>query len=118
MTEQDQGGAAALKQPVRFIKSSQFRVIYVEGAYGGLSPRGRISFALYNERTPIPRATEVGLDQAGKFEETLTDSRTGIVREVEAQVTMGIEEAAELARWLSERVAIARDLLAAGQPDA
>lgn len=118
MTEQDLARAQAPKQPVTFIKSGQFRVIYVEGAYGGLSPRGRISFALYNERTPIPRVTEVGPDANGKFEEILTDSKSGIVREVEAQVTMGIEEAAELARWLAERVVIARELLAAGQADA
>jgi len=118
MTEQDLDRPDDLKQQVTFIKSSQFRVIYVEGAYGGLSPRGRISFALYNERTPIPQATEVGRNPDGNFEEVLKDSKVGIVREVEAQLTMGLDEAAELARWLTERVAIARDLLAAGQPDA
>jgi hypothetical protein len=41
-----------------YIKSNLFRVIPIDGAFGGLSPNGReIRMALFNERRPIPQKT-------------------------------------------------------------
>jgi hypothetical protein len=37
-----------------FIKSNFFRVIHVDGAFGGLSPNGFVHMALYSERRAIP----------------------------------------------------------------
>ena len=38
-----------------FIKSQTYATYHVDGAYGGLTPRGLVSVALYNERFPIPK---------------------------------------------------------------
>ena len=38
--------------------SSDFREIHVDGAYGGLTPRGLINLNFYAERAPIPKSSE------------------------------------------------------------
>lgn len=100
------------KAQISYIKSNLYRVIFAEGAYGGVSPRGMISFALYNERQAIPRNSEVTVTDRSVLSEAITDTRGGLVREVEAQIMMGLDEAAELSRWLAEKVEFARQLTA------
>jgi hypothetical protein len=53
--------------PFHFRKSSLFRVIHADGAYGGISPNGNIHFALYNERFPIPKITSRGFTKDGRL---------------------------------------------------
>jgi hypothetical protein len=98
---------------ISYIKSNFFRVVYAEGAFGGVSPRGQISFALYNERIPIPKQGQATLGPDGKLSEVPTDTRDGMVREVEVEVIMSIAEAAELARWLGDKVTQATAIMAA-----
>jgi hypothetical protein len=90
-----------------YIKSSFFRVVYAEGAYGGLTPRGKIYFSLYNERPAIPRRTEMQFSEDGETAvgpERITDTRGGIVREVEAEILMDVSAAVEFHNWLGERI--------------
>jgi hypothetical protein len=113
--------AAAVPSPDQlefdYIKSNFFRVVYVDGVFGGISPRGMMAFAFYNERAPIPRKTAVtmvdGIPQFGPgptSAERVIDTRTGIVREVETEVVMSIESAEALHRWLGEKIELWRDM--------
>ena len=115
MDEMNESSATA---EVSYIKSNLYRVIYAEGAYGGPSPRNMISFALYNERAAIPRKSTITIAKDGSvLSEEITDTRGGIVREVEAEIFMGVDEAAELSRWLAKKVEVARALLSEEVPD-
>lgn len=92
-----------------YIKSNQFRVIHADGAYGGISPRGYIHFALYNERTAIPRTTSLDLVSSkagvGTYgNEVRVDGRDGYVREIEIDVMMDIRAAKNLHEWLDEKI--------------
>ncbi len=98
------------KEKIRFdyIKSNHFRVIHVDGVYGGNSPRvGHIGMAVWNERWPIPKQT-AQMIQSGKVtnEEILSERvmRDAIVREVEVLLTMDIETAKVMQRWLGQKI--------------
>src|SRR4051812_28828519 len=84
--EQSATGDAPARTSIKFnyIKSSQFRVVHADGAYGGITPRGYIHASLYSERRPLPQLTEVPIlpgDQLGE-EKPLTQ-KEDMVRELE-----------------------------------
>ena len=94
-----------------YLKSSSFRVIHVDGAHGGLSPRGGIQLALFNERIPIPKATTHELSKNGALGSELRDervSRTAVIREVEIEALMSVETAESLVDWLKEVISKAK----------
>ena len=72
-----------------YIKSSLFRVIHADGAYGGVTARGYIHVTFYNERKAIPQRTTVTVDADTKIaREIITASRGGVVRELEIGVLL------------------------------
>jgi len=88
-----------------FNKSHLFRVIKIHGAWGGLSPRGEIQMNIFSERLPLPdsitqEVTDGGL---GKIVEQV-GTTAGIVREVEAAITMTPDVARKVAEWLTNKV--------------
>jgi len=87
-----------------FIKSNYFRVIHVEGVFGGSSPRGLISMAVYNERWPIPKQIIKEFKNGRPGEEIERASRDAIVREVEAQLVMDVPTAKVICKWLQEKI--------------
>ncbi|MEZ6234093.1 MAG: hypothetical protein R3B68_07880 [Phycisphaerales bacterium] len=87
-----------------YIKSSQFRTVWADGAWGGATPRGVICMALYSERQPIPLRVRYGLKEDDTLgEEVERAGRQGIVREVEANIMMTAATARSLADWLYKR---------------
>lgn len=94
--------------PIHFIKSSQFRVVWADGMHGGITPRGLLHMAFFNERSPLPRQTEVDVNPDGTAEtgrgERTVDSRKGIVREIEVDVLMNLETAESFRDWLSGKI--------------
>lgn len=93
---------------ITYVKSNNFRVVFAEGAYGGISPRGRISFAFYNERQALPRSSELRILPDGSASETTTEQVSDIVRELEVEMVMDLAEAEEFSKWLAEKVALLR----------
>lgn len=91
-----------------FIKSAFFRVISVEGAFGGLSPTGRsIHMAIFSERRPIPRKTVHPLMDDGSLGEELKDrreSRESFVREIEADLVLDLPTAIGVHQWLGNKI--------------
>ena len=90
-----------------YIKGHFFRVVHVDGVFGGLSPTGEISASLFSQRPPIPQLTV----QAVKNENELGDeivaervSKDGLVREMEVSLVLSPQVADALAKWLMERV--------------
>ena len=87
--------------------SPYFRVVHADGAFGGPTPSGRqLHFIFYNERPTIPTsvrhelAPEAGGLRVGKEIRAERIGKAGFEREVEVDVRMDVEVAANFYRWL------------------
>lgn len=88
-----------------YSKSSYFRVIKVDGAWGGISPSGDIVMSTYNERAPIPDVQEFNITAEGKLNLVTQETTSqGIMREVEVAMSMRPEAALAMANWLLDKV--------------
>lgn len=96
------------QQTIRFfyIKSTQFRVMHVDGALGGLTPRGGIHLAIYSERPAIPQVATHELSPEGQLGRipTETEGKEGIVREIDADLLLSRQAAIELRDFLTENI--------------
>lgn len=92
----------------KYVFPDDYNPVYVNGAYGGISPRGEITMNFYLERSPVPREElrtvnsdgTVG-DQVKLNPEDLTHI---IVRYVSAGVIMSPETARLIYTWLGEHL--------------
>lgn len=94
-------------QKVRFfyIKSSQFRVIHVDGVIGAPTPNGFLHFGVYSERAAFPQSSEHTLSPEGRLSPpTSEEGKRGIVRELDTDLIMNIETATELRDFLTEQI--------------
>jgi hypothetical protein len=100
------GVDAAALEAIRFhyIKSRSFRVIHVDGAIGGLTPRGYIHAALYSERRTIPQITEQEVLPDGQLGKPKpVSSKEHVTRDMEADLILDARTARELGSWLMAR---------------
>lgn len=97
------------------IKSNAFRTIHVDGAFGGVSPRGSlINMTLFNERWPVPTQITHAIDKDGAVGEELKErraTRRGVVRELEANLVFDVETAKRLVQWLLDKIQQAESAL-------
>jgi len=88
-----------------YVKSNFFRVIHADGAWGGLSPRGDIHIAFYNERAAIPDHSSFRVSSDGKVvEPEKFEAESELVREVEIDVVVDLTTAKSLRTWLDLRI--------------
>lgn len=101
-----------------YIKSSAFRVVHGEGAFGGSGPRGNtVQFSVFSERWPIPKQTTHKLTETGDLSDEITErrnTRDAIMREVEVQIVMSTDNARVFAAWLNKVLARIDDAKAKG----
>jgi hypothetical protein len=92
-------------------KGNEFRVLHVDGVYGGLSPDGYINMSVYNQRRPIPQKVvhEIDDQELGDEREEERESKEGVVREVEANIVMDVNTAIALRNWIDEKLEEALD---------
>ncbi|MDK1386402.1 hypothetical protein QN224_13380 [Sinorhizobium sp. 8-89] len=90
---------------IHYEKSRHFRVIHADGAYGGVAPSGYLHFALYNDRFPLPKVGSIPIDDNQKVTgpEVPIERKTGVFREVEADVIMDLPTALGFSLWLYEK---------------
>lgn len=89
-----------------YIKSKAFRVLHVDGAWGGITPNLNIHMSVFSERHPIPQQIVVEVAEDGVTKE-LPDrklARDGMVREVDADLVMDLPTAAAIYQWLGEKI--------------
>src|SRR6266700_8184863 len=90
-----------------FEKSNFFRVVHVDGAFGGISPGSQtIHISVYSERQPIPKKI-VQKIQHGELGEEIPEKRvgrSGIFRELETDLVMSADVAIALRAWLDQRI--------------
>ena len=89
-----------------YIKSNHFRVIHADGALGGVTPRGYVHLAFYNERPAIPRKGIRKLSEDGSHleQEVYVEGFKDIVREIEFDVLIDENAARELHDWLNRQI--------------
>lgn len=97
------------RMEVRYLKSSAFRVIHTDGAWGGVTPRGDIHMVLYSERPSIPDNSFYEVSADGHVGKEIPGTGTtlatrGMVREVEVDAIMTLPTAKVLLEWLSNKV--------------
>lgn len=86
-------------------KSNAFRVVHGDGVWGGVTPRGGISMSFFSERGPIPKSLRYALSADGNLGEIEeSDSKGGIVREVEVTVMIDLDVARSLVSWLEDHI--------------
>jgi hypothetical protein len=96
------------------LKSRLFRVIHVDGAYGGLNPSLSIHMAIYSERTSIPTSMTHEVDPKTGIGKELADKRVtrkALIREVEASLIMDIPTAQAMIDWLQDKVKQAQEVI-------
>jgi hypothetical protein len=80
-------------------------VIHVDGALGGITPRGFIHVAIFSERPALPQTTEHEVSAEGQVSDPIAEEgKAGIVREMDADLIMTKQAATELRDWLTERI--------------
>ncbi len=88
-----------------YIKSNLYRVVHSDGAYGGITARGYLHVAFYNERRAIPKTISlIPDDKTAESKEEVTETIGGIVRELEVGVIMDEQSTAELIEWLTRKL--------------
>jgi hypothetical protein len=90
-----------------FLKSNYFRVIHIDGAFGGASLDGGIQMVLFSERLPIPDLVVHQVSDAGLVGPEIRESRVtrnGIVREAEVLAVMNLRSAKALRAWLDDKI--------------
>ena len=102
-----------------FIKGNFFRVIHIDGAYGGVTPRAEIHMCVYNERGAIPTKTvhKVSKDGFGDEIRAQRKGKSGFIREMECDLVMTVSTAEALQAWLGEKIAHVKRLIEKGRPD-
>jgi len=100
---------SAVKDKVKFhfIKGNFFRVVHVDGVFGGLSPTGDIFISVFSQRPPIPQSIVQPVNERGELGDELLSERhikDGLVREIEVGLTVRPEVAESIIKWLQEKV--------------
>lgn len=95
-----------------FRRTALTRVVHVDGAWGGLTPTGAISMALYSERTSIPTVLTYDLDSHGNPTQrgAVTLQALGVTRDIEIEAIMTVAVAKALNTWLAQKIIEAENI--------
>jgi hypothetical protein len=92
----------------KYIFDYCYNPVYVNGAHGGVSPRGELVMNFYLERMALPESITHEINPNGTIGNEVAaepeDLKNSLVRFIEAGVVMNYQNAKELLLWLGERV--------------
>ena len=92
----------------KYIFTYDYNPLYVNGAHGGVTPRGELVVNFYQERMPLPNAITHELNPNGTIgKETAVepeDLNRSLVRYVSTGVVVNQQTARELHFWLGEKL--------------
>ena len=95
------------KVDFHYIKSSDFRTVFCDAVWGGVTPHGYITMSVCSERFPIPRKVTHLVQEDGELGEedvSKREAKTGVVREVGVAVVMDLSMARSLVDWLNRHI--------------
>jgi hypothetical protein len=92
----------------KYIFTYDYNPVYINGAHGGISPRGELVMNFYLERQPLPNSISHEITPAGSIgpetEVEPSDLGRSLVRQVTNGVVVNYQTARELHYWLGEKV--------------
>jgi hypothetical protein len=92
----------------KYIFTYDYNPVYMNGAHGGVTPRGELVVNFYQERQPLPNAITHELNQNGtignEVEVEPEDLNKSLVRFVSNGVVLNYQTAREFHYWLGEKI--------------
>lgn len=103
------------KVKCKYIFKDNYNPKYVNGAFGGLSPRGEIIINFYFERNAIPNSQTYTIKENSIAEEIVEerepkDHFNSKVRVIENGIVLDYKNAKEIHRWLGEQIEVIENL--------
>jgi len=99
------------KQPeitFKYIFNYAYNPVYVNGAHGGISPRGELVMNFYLERPPLPQEIKHAINPNGTIGEVTAEEPhnlgNSMVRYIDNGVILNYESARNLHYWMGERL--------------
>lgn len=88
-----------------YTKDRDYRRVYVNGVYGGMTPRGELLFDLFHEYGNIPEIItfEIKDDRLGA-EISKLPKQSFLVRERKVGVIVSLDSAESIAHWILKQV--------------
>ena len=92
----------------KYVFADDYNPVYVNGAHGGVSPRGELVMNFYLERMALPRSVTHEINPNGTIGNEVAaepeELKSSMVRYIDAGVVLNCQSAKELHLWLGERV--------------
>jgi hypothetical protein len=92
----------------KYVFTYDYNPVYVNGAHGGVTPRGELVVNFYQERQPLPNAVTHELNPNGTIGKEVAvepgDLNKSLVRFVSNGVVLTHQTARELHYWLGEKI--------------
>jgi hypothetical protein len=89
----------------KYIIPDHIQDCYVNGAFGGVTPRNEISMHLFCERHPIPKNIKHKIKADGTLSDEISTEIGGdVVRIIQSSVIMDEGTAIAIRDWLSDRI--------------
>ncbi|HET6421432.1 MAG TPA: hypothetical protein VFG19_14850 [Geobacteraceae bacterium] len=92
----------------KYIFTYDYNPKYVNGAHGGVSPRGELVVNFYLERPPLPNAVSHEINPNGTIGPEAAvdpeDLNSSLVRYVSSGVVLSLQTARDLHSWLGEKI--------------
>lgn len=92
----------------KYIFPYDYNPKYVNGAHGGVSPRGELVMNFYLERPPLPNAVSHEINQNGTIgaESSVDpgDLNASLVRYVSTGAVLSLQTARDLHSWLGDKI--------------
>jgi hypothetical protein len=104
----------------KYIFTFDYNPVYVNGAHGGITPRGEIVANFYLERPPLPNEIVHAINPDGTIGADIVDVdpkdlNSSLVRYVSNGVVLSYQNARDLHGWLGEKIAELERLMRAGE---
>ena len=92
----------------KYIFNYAYNPVYVNGAHGGISPRGELVMNFYLERPPLPEEIRHAINPNGTIGEVTAEEPhnlgSSMVRYIDNGVVLNYESARNIHYWIGERL--------------
>lgn len=105
-------GLSAEKRKAQFLynRPDDYKTVFANGVYGGVSTRGDIHCHFFVEHQTLPTTEEYELAKDGKLGKKIEDAReiSTIARDLKVGIVFKVEDAEDIANWLLHKVKLIR----------
>lgn len=92
----------------KYMFPNDYNPVYINGIYGGLSPRGEIVANFFLERSPLPYTETITIDDKGQIiaggVTEPPEHNINVIRYVSTGIVMSLENAKSFHQWLGQHI--------------